>query len=142
MRELLERWHRLEPERCMSGPPTTHICVVVQVGDIDIFHDGAHTVMLDRPSAKQRALLLAAVIEAIEARDAKAVKHNADDARGHDLHEWRYSLGGHSEETWAEVWSGLPMTVGRSYRAESESREPAAALLGAYLAALEAEGEQ
>lgn len=126
MRELLERWSRLEPERCMSGPPTTHICVVVQVGDIDIFHDGAHTVMLDRPSAKQRALLLAAVIEAIEARG------------------WDYRLSSSTPQpgmTHAIVWTGASRPGTRTYRPSHDAHgdTPAAALLGAYLAALEAE---
>lgn len=133
MTELLERWARLEPERCGISEHAAHL------GKSFAFR--IHWAVLGADPINL-AVVLAAVIEAIEERDAKAVKHNADDARGHDLHEWRYSLGGHSEETWAEVWSGLPMTVGRSYRAESESREPAAALLGAYLAALEAEAGQ
>jgi len=115
MRELLERWSRLEPERCMSGPPTTNICVSVRVGDG--LHDDTHAVVLDRPSAKQRALLLAAVIEAIETRGWL----------------WRYD----SSLKWACVW-------GQGIRGEKNRRggDLPAALLGAYLAALEAEVAQ
>lgn len=118
MRELLERWARLEPERCMSGPPTTHICVSVRVGD------DTHAVMLDRPSAKQQALLLAAAIEAIE-------------ARGWSF-EARHLLG-HSEAS-VEVRPAQSLLVWPPYKATADTFTQA--LLGAHLAALEAEGEQ
>lgn len=110
MRALLERWHAHESDRCRIGPPTSQMCADVKVGD-DVY-----LVMLDRPSPKQLGLLLAAVIEAIDARS------------------WMWGVGVVTSQPriWAYVrrdrWS-----AGNSGKSDT----PAAALLTAYLAALE-----
>lgn len=133
MTDLLKRWAKLEPEWCRYVGPNDLVFVGPTNG---VLGETVTLFRLTQPSRQSYALILAAVIAAIEERDAKAVKHNTDKRREHDLREWRYTLGGHSEDAWAEVWFGLPLTVGRSYRAESQ--QPAEALLAAYLKAMTA----
>ena len=118
MTDLLKRWSRLEPSRCLIAPPTGLICAGVRTGD------AWHNVLWHEPSDVQIAILLAAVIEAIE-------------ARGWDYRlAWRMAPTGEHfgvikidrEDGWSKSWSCY-------------AGSPAAALLGAYLAALEAEAE-
>lgn len=126
MRAALERWAQLEPERCMIGPPTSHICAVVQVGNDT--HADAHTVTFDRPSAKQQALLLAAVLDAVTARAWTCSLTN----NVHHRYAWR-----------ATVWASTALPGTRTYRPShvGDASIPAEALLRAYVKALEAERE-
>lgn len=115
MRELLERWSRLEPERCSVMAPDSPSAWVRlggrehRVGTRDSTRDA---------SGVELAVLLAAVIEAIEAR------------------------GG----SWELRGSGCPASArvtlnGATHGciADEPTDPPAFALLGAYLRALEAE---
>ena len=113
MRELLERWARAEPRRCLIGPPTTNICASVALGG-----DGFNFVY-DHPTPQRLGLLLAAVLEAIEARG------------------WFWNVGTTLQEP-VQAYVQSPERSFRPVRAET----PAAALLGAYLAALAAEAGQ
>ncbi len=105
MRELLERWRSLEPERCGISEHAAHL------GKPFAFR--IHWAVLTADPINL-AVILAAVIEAIEARGWL----------------WRYD----SSLKWACVW-------GQGIRGEKNRRggDLPAALLGAYLAALEAE---
>ena len=62
MRELLERWHRIEPTRCLLKSPMKNICAWVALGER---HE---SVYFKTPTADELACLLAAVIEAIRAK--------------------------------------------------------------------------
>ena len=113
MTELLKRWHALEPDRCLIGPPTSHICASVMLGKADFL------VPFDRPTPAQVAVLLAAVVEAIEARG------------------WDWNLT--SMLPWNATARRYMATV--TYHVK-EADSDVAALLTAYLAALEAEAGQ
>lgn len=122
MTELLKRWAELEPQRCRPKPvgdpaPGPHIVAAGTWWSAGAFPDISP------------ALVLVAVIEAIEARG------------------WTCSLTHNLVQpgTWrAIVWaSTAPLPGTRTYRpSRASDANPAAALLGAYLAALEAEGGQ
>lgn len=122
MRELLERWSRLEPNRCypttigvVDGDPVQRWCIPL-VGKPSYWWGGTMS----------EAAVLAAAIEAIEARG------------------WTCSLTHNLVQpgTWrAIVWASTARPGTRTYHPSraSDANTPAAALLGAYLAALEAE---
>lgn len=108
MTHLFERWNAYEPNRCRFVP----FAAMVKLGGIE--REIAHSVTL---LPVEHALLLAAVIEAIEARGLLW------SLRNYDGHTGKHMLAG----------------VEDSVRIADS---PAAALLGAYLAALEAEADQ
>ncbi len=114
MTELLKRWHAHEPERCAVGAPTSHIGAEVLAGG------DFHSVFWREPSFVQLQFLLAAVIEAIEARD-----------------EWRWRLGGPGGEA-----DGRGYVLNAAFEEFTGSgKTPAEALLRAYVRALEAQAE-
>lgn len=136
MRELLERWSSLEPERCGlregggdtfpdNGFPKVYWLerrAPRSTGHVRFHGDGRMQIGGDEE-------LFFAVLDAIEARG------------------WDYRLVGNmlrTGMTHAVVWpEPLPMGTTLSRKAYgAESQTAAAALLGAYLTALEAEGEQ
>ena len=112
MRDLLERWHRLEPERVHIGPPLSDIGADVRLGGVPLW------VTFDTPGVYAPAVILAATIEAIEAHKGRfTLKRDIGDS--HYFAAVRFQ----SQKT---------PRIAKSY-------QPAAALLLAYLAALEAE---
>lgn len=115
MRELLEKWARLEPVRIvlLEGgkvrfPPPLNATMFCR------------EIELDRVAA---GILLAAVIDAIEARGW----------------EWTLWGDGREREGIVHVVDSDPKKPRRNY-GDGLTTAPAAALLSAYLAALEAEG--
>lgn len=117
MRELLERWSSLERERCGISEHAAHLGTP--------FAFRIHWAVLDADPLSHAAIL-SAVITAIEARG------------------WTCSLTNNLVQpgTWrAIVWASTARPGTRTYRPSraSDANTPAAALLGAYLVALEAE---
>lgn len=118
MRALLERWAKLEPERCQVGEYYAHFSL--DGFQFRLWHNDVLT-------PRRSATLLAAVIEAIEAQEGTWDYRLA----------WRMAPTGEHygvvritrENGWEKSWSCY-------------ASSPAAALLGAYLAALEAEANQ
>jgi hypothetical protein len=107
MTELLKKWAELEPGLCSTGA----LAAWVTLSRTE--HPVALTVAT---LASERAIILAAVIEAIEARG------------------WWWNVGT-TLQLPVQAYVQSPERNFRPVRAET----PAAALLGAYLAALEAE---
>lgn len=110
MTHLFERWNAYEPDRCRFGA----FAAMVKLGGIE--REIAHSVTL---LPVEHALLLAATIEATEARG------------------WDWNLTGMLP--WGATARHYTGTVAYHVR---ESDSPAAALLAAYVAALEAEAGQ
>lgn len=110
MRELLERWAKLEPERCQVGEYYAHFSL--DGFQFRLWHNDVLT-------PRRSATLLAAVIEAIEARG------------------WDWNLM--SMLPWNATARRYMATV--TYHVK-EADSDVAALLTAYLAALEAEAKQ
>lgn len=121
MRELLERWARLEPKRCDIAHPGSSVCAWVRFRGLTSWSE--RRIGLDDADPYEEMLVLRAVIEAIEARG------------------WSFRarhLVGHSEAS-VEVRSAQSPLVW-PYKATADTFTKA--LLGAYLAAQEAEGDQ
>ena len=112
MRDLLERWAQLEPERVHIGPPLSDIGADIRLGGVPFW------VTFDTFGVEAPAIVLAATIEAIE-------------ARGWTWEVRRDLQGGYPSRVW-------PLEVGRPVTGWSRNA-PAEALLTAYLAAIEAE---
>lgn len=111
MTDLLKRWAALEPERCSATPLAAWVRL-----------DGREFPLLHTEPAHGNALLLAAVIEAIEA------------------HDWRWTLKCGTCFYWARVIREVGWdTVEHGCVASEPTDPPAQPLLGAYLEALEAQ---
>lgn len=140
MRDLLERWARVCPDECFVSPVTELVQVKCWASNPLMETWPVHPAGY---SPSDRGVLLTAVIEAIEARAKEAREHNAtvdaDDADGDYKRLWSWRLAGRAYGTHgAHVWTGYPGTVGLEYDNDNDD-SPAAALLSAYLTAVEAQ---
>lgn len=110
MRELLERWAQKKSTRCWVHPKKPHARVLL---------DGRWHLVEDDPAPRQLAIVVAAVVEAIEARG------------------WHWSL---QRGEFEKPFTGPGYCAMVRQHVESSQDTPAAALLSAYLAAVEGEG--